>query len=99
MFSYNIPKPVKSLYLTVLQEDAERCRRNDESHNDYFRVKQMLFDLDLMCLLDIFTTHGIRDLALLLDWTSLRPLLEECGLKKGQIYEIKSYLLLPRLSS
>ena len=99
VLSHNIPKPVKSLYLTVLQEDAERCRRNDESHNDYSRVKQMLFDLDLMCLLDIFTTHGIRDSALLLDWTSLRPLLEECGLKKGQIYEIKSYLLLPRLSS
>ena len=99
VLSNNIPKPVKSLYLTVLQEDAERCGRNDESHNDYSCVKQMLLDLDLMCLLDIFTTHGIRDSSLCLDWTSLRPLLEECGLKKGQIYEIKSYLLLPRLSS
>ena len=99
VLSNNILKPVKSLYLTVLQEDAKRCGRNDESHNDYSRVKQMLLDLNLMCLLDIFTTHGIRDSSLRLDWTSLRPLLEECGLKKGQIYEIKSYLLLPRLSS
>ena len=58
----------------------------------YLSLKQMLFDLGLPQMLDLFVANGIRDSTLTLPWTDLRLLLEKSGVKKGTIYEIKWYL-------
>ena len=40
----------------------------------------------------VFTENAIRDSVLELDWIDLKELLKECGIKAGQILEMKTYL-------
>ena len=94
VLSSTISKDVKQLYLTILQENAQRKVYTDDDH-----VNDMLSTLGMVELVEVFKSHGIRDKTLFLEWSELKQLLHEIGVKKGQILEIKHYLALRRTSA
>ena len=95
VLSDTVLKPVKAVYLAILEENAKQEAKKDSTDgDDYVSVCQMLSMLRMLEIVGLFTKIGIKDRTLLLHWSQLRKLLEESGVKKGQLYEIKNYLLL-----
>ena len=93
--SNDVPQIVKELYLPILinwWEPIHVSSSTMTTDEEYSEVQQMLFSLDLSHLYDLFKGNCIQDSTLKLVWPELREILELSGVKKGPIYEIKSYI-------
>ena len=81
------------MYLRILLRLCGVTSTNPKTSDDpYQEVKKMLCDLHLTDLMEAFILNGIQDTSLVLSWSDMRSLLEESGIKRGPIYEIKVYL-------
>ncbi|KAK2173402.1 hypothetical protein NP493_877g00019 [Ridgeia piscesae] len=93
LLPYNVPAPNQlTSRRSSCGSEADKSSVKSSDLDPYCRVKAMLSNLRLDELTDVFLSNAVRDSVLDVDFADLKDLLKECGVRPGELLEIKTYL-------